>query len=101
MKLSALLLFAGLASACVAQSNPAAPSNDNVTVDDQALSRAAAAMAASARLKDLDRMMDRISRANCPVVLTSAWLAPRLHWEGAILAYFVSQLIGKGNVPKP
>ena len=78
MKLSALLLFAGLASACVAQSNPAAPSNDNVTVDDQALSRAAAAMAASARLKDLDRMMDRISHANCPVVLTSAWLAPRL-----------------------
>ncbi len=30
-----------------------------------------------------------------------AWLAPRLHWEGAMLAYFVSRLIGKGDVPKP
>ncbi len=76
MKLSALLLFG--ACACVAQSNPAPPSNQNLTVDDQGLSRAAAAMAASARLKDLDRMMDRISHANCPVVLTSAWLAPHL-----------------------
>lgn len=30
-----------------------------------------------------------------------AWLAPRLHWTGALLAYFVSRLIGKGDVPKP
>jgi hypothetical protein len=30
-----------------------------------------------------------------------AWIEPRLHWEGAMIAYFVSQLIGKGNVPKP
>ncbi|HEY6327137.1 MAG TPA: hypothetical protein VIW73_11560 [Candidatus Cybelea sp.] len=30
-----------------------------------------------------------------------AWLAPRLRWEGAMLAYFVSRLIGKGDVPKP
>jgi hypothetical protein len=30
-----------------------------------------------------------------------AWLAPRLHWEGAMIAYFVSRLIGKGDVPKP
>lgn len=29
------------------------------------------------------------------------WLEPRLHREGALLAYFVSQLIGKGDVPKP
>ena len=30
-----------------------------------------------------------------------AWLASRLHWEGALLAYFLSQLVGKGDVPKP
>jgi hypothetical protein len=30
-----------------------------------------------------------------------AWLAPRLHREGALLAYFVSRLIGKGDVPRP
>ncbi len=30
-----------------------------------------------------------------------AWLALRLHWAGAMLAYFVSGLIGKGDVPKP
>ncbi len=30
-----------------------------------------------------------------------AWLTPRLHWEGALLAYFVSELIGKDNVPNP
>jgi hypothetical protein len=30
-----------------------------------------------------------------------AWLAPRLQWEGALIAYFLSQRIGKGNVPNP
>ncbi|HET6276333.1 MAG TPA: hypothetical protein VFE16_10430 [Candidatus Cybelea sp.] len=30
-----------------------------------------------------------------------SWLAPRLHWEGELLAYFLSQRIGKGNVRKP
>jgi hypothetical protein len=30
-----------------------------------------------------------------------SWLATRLHLEGAMLAYFVSRLIGKGDVPKP
>jgi len=30
-----------------------------------------------------------------------AWLAPRLQWEGALLAYFVSRTIGKGDVPNP
>ena len=29
------------------------------------------------------------------------WLAPRLHWEGALLAYFLSERIGKGEVPDP
>lgn len=30
-----------------------------------------------------------------------AWLAPRLEWEGELLAYFLSQRIGKGDVPDP
>lgn len=30
-----------------------------------------------------------------------AWLAPRLQWEGALLAHFLSVLIGKGHVPDP
>ncbi len=30
-----------------------------------------------------------------------AWLAPRLQWEGALLAYFLSRAIGKGEVPQP
>ncbi|MBV8531755.1 MAG: hypothetical protein JO104_10590 [Candidatus Eremiobacteraeota bacterium] len=30
-----------------------------------------------------------------------AWLAPRLQWEGAILAYFLSELTGHGSVPNP
>lgn len=30
-----------------------------------------------------------------------AWLAPRLQFEGGLIAYFVSRLIGKGDVPLP
>jgi len=30
-----------------------------------------------------------------------AWLAPRLHEIGDVLAYFLSRLIGKGDVPEP
>lgn len=30
-----------------------------------------------------------------------AWLAPRLQFEGQLLAYFLSRLIGKGDVPMP
>lgn len=29
------------------------------------------------------------------------WLEPRLRWEGALLAHFLSALIGKGSVPDP
>lgn len=29
------------------------------------------------------------------------WLASRLHWIGALLAYFLSAQVGKGNVPFP
>ncbi len=30
-----------------------------------------------------------------------AWLAHRLHWAGALVAHFLSELIGKGDVPDP
>jgi hypothetical protein len=29
------------------------------------------------------------------------WLAPRLQWEGALLAHFLSVLIDKGDIPDP
>ncbi len=40
-----------------------------------------------------------LGEITCPA--QHAWLAPRLQWEGALLAYYLSALIGKGNVPKP
>lgn len=40
-----------------------------------------------------------LGEITCPA--QHAWLAPRLQWEGALLAYYLSMLIGKGNVPKP
>lgn len=40
-----------------------------------------------------------LGEITCPA--QRAWLAPRLQWEGALLAYFLSRLIGKGNVPSP
>lgn len=30
-----------------------------------------------------------------------AWLAPRLEFDGRLIAYFISRLIGKGDVPLP
>lgn len=30
-----------------------------------------------------------------------AWLEPRLRWNGKLLAYFISRLIGEGNVSDP
>lgn len=30
-----------------------------------------------------------------------AWLEPRLKWNGKLLAYFLSRLIGEGHVPDP
>lgn len=30
-----------------------------------------------------------------------AWLMPRIKWEGALIAHYLSVLIGKGNVPPP
>jgi hypothetical protein len=40
-----------------------------------------------------------LGEITCPT--QRSWLAPRLHWEGAMVAYFVSKLVGKGNIAKP
>lgn len=40
-----------------------------------------------------------LGEITCPA--QREWLAPRLQWEGALVAYFVSRLIGKGDVPAP
>jgi hypothetical protein len=44
-------------------------------------------------------MVLELGEITCPA--QHSWLAPRLHWEGALLAYYLSALIGKGDVPKP
>lgn len=44
-------------------------------------------------------MVLELGEITCPT--QHAWLEPRLHWEGALLAYFLSKLVGKGNVPDP
>ncbi len=40
-----------------------------------------------------------LGEITCPA--QRAWLARRLRWEGSLLAYFLSERIGKGNVPNP
>jgi hypothetical protein len=40
-----------------------------------------------------------LGEITCPA--QRAWLDPRLQWEGALIAHFLSVLIGKGNVPDP
>jgi hypothetical protein len=40
-----------------------------------------------------------LGEITCPA--QHAWLAPRLQWEGALVAHFLSALIGKGDVPDP
>ncbi|HTX59336.1 MAG TPA: hypothetical protein VMH02_06610 [Verrucomicrobiae bacterium] len=40
-----------------------------------------------------------LGEITCPA--QHAWLKPRLHWLGALLAYFVSRRIGRGDVPAP
>ena len=40
-----------------------------------------------------------LGEITCPA--QHAWLAPRLRWEGELVAHFVSALIGKGDVPDP
>jgi hypothetical protein len=44
-------------------------------------------------------MVLELGEISCPA--QHAWLKPRLQWEGALLAYFLSQRSGKGNVPNP
>lgn len=82
---SVILLLVAV-SVCVAQSNTASPQarpspnlNPKVgIVDDKAMSRAAADVAAAAMVGESQKMMDRINQADCPVVLTSAMLTPYL-----------------------
>jgi hypothetical protein len=78
MKLSALMLLA--TSMCMAQAvtprQSAAPSpnqNPNAATEYEELPIPSPAMQA-----EFLRMTERSMQANCPVVLTSAWLAPRL-----------------------
>ena len=40
-----------------------------------------------------------LGEITCPA--QRSWLEPRLHWEGALLAHFLSALIGKGSVADP
>jgi hypothetical protein len=40
-----------------------------------------------------------LGEITCPA--QRAWLAPRLHFDGALLAHFLSELIGRGTVPLP
>ena len=40
-----------------------------------------------------------LGEITCPA--QHAWLASRLQWEGALIAYFLSRITGKGNVPDP
>lgn len=40
-----------------------------------------------------------LSEIDCPA--QRAWTAPRLRWQGDLLAHFLSTLIGKGGVPDP
>jgi hypothetical protein len=44
-------------------------------------------------------MVLELGEITCPA--QHAWLAPRLRWEGSLIAYFLSKLIDKGDVPKP
>jgi hypothetical protein len=44
-------------------------------------------------------MVIEFGEVTCPA--QHAWLASRLHWEGALTAYFLSRLMRKGNVPHP
>lgn len=40
-----------------------------------------------------------LAEITCPK--QRAWVAPRLTWEGDVIAHFISQLIDKGDVPDP
>ncbi len=85
MKLSALLLFAaastGMAQSLAISPQAAASTGPNPQVgivDSEAVSRAATGFAEAAANKELQKVMDHVNQANCPVVLTSAWMTPHL-----------------------
>ncbi|MGH7737422.1 MAG: hypothetical protein ACREMP_06095 [Candidatus Tyrphobacter sp.] len=40
-----------------------------------------------------------LGEITCPA--QRAWMRPRLHWEGALLAYWLSRLVHRGRVPLP
>ena len=40
-----------------------------------------------------------LGEIDCPA--QKAWLAPRLHWMGKLLAYFLARQIGRHDVPDP
>ena len=40
-----------------------------------------------------------LGEITCPA--QRAWLAPRLRWEGALIAYWLGRLLDKGHVPMP
>jgi hypothetical protein len=44
-------------------------------------------------------MTIELGEVTCPA--QRAWLAPRLHWEGAMLAYFLAAPLGLVEVPLP
>jgi len=44
-------------------------------------------------------MVLELGEISCPA--QREWLKPRLQWEGALLAYFLSRRSGKGSVPDP
>ena len=40
-----------------------------------------------------------LGELTCPA--QRGWLEPRLRWEGAVIAHFLSELVKKGDVPDP
>jgi len=44
-------------------------------------------------------MVIELGELTCPA--QHAWLGHKLQWEGELLAYFLSRLIGRGGVPNP
>lgn len=50
------------------------------------------------KARDVSLVLE-LGEITCPA--QRAWLSPRLQWAGAMLAYFLSETIGKGAVPDP
>ena len=50
------------------------------------------------RARDASLVLE-LGEISCPAQRT--WLSARLDWIGALIAYFMGQRIGKGNIPLP